>query len=309
MKAVRLHAHGDAPDSVRYEDAPRPDAPRARQVLIRVHAAGVIPGDWKLRDGAFGDQSTFMPLVMGYDASGVVKAVGPDVESFEPGDEVFGYLTYAGAFAEYALAPEGVLAHKPANISHEEAAGAPVSALAAWYALVERADLKAGQTVLIQGGAGGVGHYAVQIAHALGATVYTTASPRNHEFLCGLGADTVIDYRTQRFEDVVHDADVVFDMIGGDVLERSYTVVKPGGYLVAITGGKIDQAKLDELGIRGSFLSTPPDGKALAKIAELMEAGTVRTHISKTFDLADTAAAMALNQEGHTRGKIVISVR
>lgn len=307
MKAVRLHEHSTAPGAVRIEDAPRP-TPDAGQVLIRVHAAGVIPGDWKTRDGRFGDLSQYMPFVLGYDVSGVVESVGEGVKKFTVGDEVFGYLSNAGAFAEYAVGHERELAIKPPNVSHEHAAGAPVSALAAWYALVERAELQEGQTVLIQAGAGGVGHYAVQFAHSIGATVYTTASPRNHEFLQELGANVVIDYNTERFEDVVGNVDVVFDMIGGDVLERSYTVVKPGGYIVAITS-KIPQEKLDALGIRGSFLATPADGTALAKIADLMASGDVHTHVSATFKLSEAAAAMALNEEGHTRGKIVIQVR
>jgi NADPH:quinone reductase-like Zn-dependent oxidoreductase len=273
-----------------------------------VHAAGVIPGDWKTRNGRFGDLTEYMPFAMGYDVSGVVEAVGEGVEAFEPGDEVFGYLTNSGAFAEFAVGPVSVFAKKPANVTHAQASGAPVSALAAWYALVERADLKEGQSVLIQAGAGGVGHYAVQIAHDIGATVYTTASPRNHAFLRELGADTVIDYKTERFEDVVGKVDVVFDMIGGDVLERSRTVVKPGGYLVAIAE-KTDFDKLDMQGIRGSFLSTPPDGEALAKIAGLMESGKITTHISSVFELADTAEALDLNEEGHTRGKIVIKIK
>ncbi len=307
MKAVCLHAHNNTPEAVRFDETPKP-TPKAGQVLIRVHAAGVIPGDWKTRDGRFGDLSQYMPLVLGYDVSGVVESVGEGVETFKEGDEVFGYLSNGGAFAEYAVGSERELARKPPNITHEEAAGAPVSALAAWYALVQRAKLQEGQTVLIQAGAGGVGHYAVQIAHAIGATVYTTASPRNHEFLRELGADVVIDYNTERFEDVVDDVDVVFDMIGGEVLERSYTVVKPGGYLVAITS-KLPQEKLDQYGIRGSFLATPANGKALAKVAELMASGKVKTHVSATFPLSETAAAMDLNEKGHTRGKIVITVQ
>ncbi len=308
MKALRIHAHGETNDVLRYEDAPLPGAPGPGQVLIRVHAAGVIPGDWKSRNGRFGDVSRFMPFVMGYDASGVVESVGDGVTDLEPGDEVFGYLTYGGAFAEYAISDASVFAIKPENVPHEEAAGAPVSALAAWFALVERAELKAGQTVLIQAGAGGVGHYAVQIARSIGAEVYTTASPRNHEFLRALGATKVIDYRTQNFEDVVDDVDVVFDMIGGDVLERSYGVVKPGGYLVAITA-QPDPDKLEAHGIRGSFLATPPDGAALAKVAQLLASGEVKTHISKVYDLSDAADAIAENEKGHTRGKLVIKIR
>lgn len=307
MKAVRLHAHSTTNEPVRFEDVPTP-SPEAGQVLIRVHAASVIAGDWKLRDGYFGDLTEHMPFVMGFDVSGVIDSVGEGVEAFAAGDEVFGYLETAGAFAEYAVALERNIAIKPAGVSHVDAAGAPVSALAAWYALVETAQLKEGQTVFIQGGAGGVGHYAVQIAHALGATVYATASPRNHDFLREIGADTVIDYNTQRFEEVVDDVDVVLDTIGGEVLERCYQVVKPGGYLASLVS-PTDQAKLDQHGIRGAHLSTPADGARLAEVAKLMEAGTLRTHVSRFFELSEAAEAIALSKEGHTRGKIVIKVR
>ena len=307
MKALRIHAHGETSEVLHYEDAPIP-SPRPRQLLIAVHAAGVIPGDWKTRNAQFGDFSDSMPVVMGYDVSGVVEEVGSAVQGFAVGDEVFAYLPRGGAFAEYAVGPAGVFAKKPANVSHLEAAGAPVCALAAWCALVEKAELKEGQTVLIQGGAGGVGHYAVQIAHAIGAKVYTTASPRNHEFLRGLGADVVIDYHTQRFEDVVDDVDVVFDMIGGEVLERCYRVVKPGGYLVAISGG-VSEEKLEEHGIRGTFLATPPDGRRLAKVAEMMERGEIATHVGRVFPLSEAADAIDLNEHGPNRGKIVVQVR
>lgn len=307
MHAVRLHAHGASSELIHYEEAPIP-SPGPGEIRIEVYACGVMPGDWKVRDGVFGDLTELMPWTMGFNPSGVVEAVGEGVTKFEPGDEVFGYLYNGGAFAEYAVGPVEQFALKPAVVSHEEAAGAPVSALAAWCALVETAGLQEGQTVLIQAGAGGVGHYAVQIADDIGATVYTTASPRNHDFLRELGADVVIDYRTERFEDVVDEADVVFDMIGGEVLARSYQVVKPGGYLVAITA-RPDEAELAEHGIRGSFLATPPDGEALAKIASLMEQGRLRTHISRSFPLSETVAAIDQVETGHTRGKVVVRVR
>ncbi len=307
MKALRIHAHGETSDVLRYEDTPIP-TPRPRQLLVAVHAAGVIPGDWKTRNAQFGDFSDKMPVVMGYEVSGVVEEVGSVVTGFEVGDEVFAYLPRGGAFAEYVVGPAGVFAKKPANVTHLEAGGAPVCALAAWCALVEKAELKEGQTVLIQGGAGGVGHFAVQIAHAIGATVYTTASPRNHAFLRELGADVVIDYHTQKFEDVVDDVDVVFDMIGGDVLERCYGVVKPGGYLVAISG-KVSEDKLVEHGIRGSFLATPTDGRRLAKVAAMMERGEIATHVGRVFPLSEAADAIDLNEHGPNRGKIVVQVR
>ena len=307
MKAIRIHAHAKTSDVLHYEDAPKP-SPKKGELLVKVYAASVIPGDWKTRNGRFGDQSANMPFVMGYDVSGVVESVGEGVEEFKPGEEVFAYLPNGGSFAEYATGPENVFARKPKNITHEQAAGVPVSGLAAWHALVEVAELKEGQTVLIHGGAGGVGHFGVQIAHSIGARVITTASPRNHEFLKSIGADLVIDYNTQKFEDIVSNVDVVFDMIGGDVQERSYQVLKPGGYLVAINQ-RPSPEKLAEHNVRGSFLATPPDGKFLAKLAKKIELGEVVPHVSKSFPLSETAAAMDLNEKGHTRGKIAIKVR
>jgi NADPH:quinone reductase-like Zn-dependent oxidoreductase len=307
MKAVRLHAHGKTSDVLHYEDAPKP-SPTAGQLLVAVHAASIIPGDWKTRNGVFGDLSAHMPMVMGYDVSGVVESVGAGVEAFKPGDEVFAYLPDGGAFAEYAVGPAKVFARKPANITHAQAAGVPVSGLAAWYALMDVAKLQSGQAVLIQAGAGGVGHFAVQIAHSTGATVITTASLRNHEFLRKLGADVVIDYNTQQFEEVVSDVDVVFDMIGGDVQERSFQVLKPGGYLVAINQ-RPSPEKLEQYGVRGSFLATRSDGAVLSLIAEQIKRGAIVPHVSRVFPLSETAAAMDLNEKGHTRGKIVVQVR
>lgn len=307
MKAVRLHAHGTTNEGVRYEDAPIP-APAAGELKIEVHAASLIAGDWKLRNGVFGDLTDRMPFTMGFDVSGVVVELGEGVEAFEVGDEVFAYLPGAGAFAEYAVGPANVFAHKPANVTHEEAAGAPVSALAAWTALLGTAGLERGQTVLIQGGAGGVGHYAVQIADWMDCTVITTASARNHEFLESLGADVVIDYRTEQFEDVVSDVDVVLEMIGGDVLERSYQVLKPGGIIVTLSAAPSEE-KLEEYGIRGVFHATPSDGATLALVAEQMEAGVIKTHISEALPLSDTAKGLEMIAGGHTRGKIIIKVR
>lgn len=307
MESVRLHEHGPTNKGVQFEQAPIP-TPGEGELLIEVHAASVIPGDWKLRNGVFGDVSSGMPFVLGYDVSGVVLSVAEEVTAFKAGDEVFAYLPYAGAFAEYAVGPADVFAHKPENITHLQAASVPVSGLAAWEALTNVADLQAGQTVLIQAGAGGVGHFAVQIAKALGATVYTTASARNHEFLKGLGADVVIDYHTQKFEDVVKQVDVVIEMIGGEVLERSYGVVKPGGIIVTMNQ-QVDQGRLDELGIRGRFNNTPTNTKILTELAELLEDGRVVPHVSKVFPLSETAKAMELNEQGHTQGKLAIKVR
>jgi NADPH:quinone reductase-like Zn-dependent oxidoreductase len=307
MKAVRLHAHGETNEVLAYEDAPIP-SPAAGHLLIEVHAASVIPGDWKTRDGFFGDLTSLMPFTLGFDVSGVVIEIGDGVDAFEVGDEVFAYLSGAGAFAEYAVGPAEVFARKPAGVTHEQAASVPVSGLCAWQGLTELADLQAGQSILIQAGAGGVGHLAVQIAHSLGATVYTTASSRNHEFLKELGADVVIDYRTERFEEVVGDVDVVFDLVGGEVQERSFETLRPGGLLIAVTD-RPSAELAREHGVRAEFLATRSSGESLSQLVQAMARGEVVPHVSEVFPLSRTLEAMDRNERGHTRGKIVIKVR
>lgn len=307
MKAVRLHEYGGA-DRLKYEDAPRP-APGPGEVLVRVSAAGVNPVDWKIRSGMLKIPIP-MPAILGYDVSGVVESAGAEVKGFKAGDEVYSYMsiTHGGGYAEYVAIPESQVARKPKSIDHVHAAGVPLAALTAWQAMFDTAGLKPGQTVLIHAGAGGVGHFAVQLAKAKGARVIATASEKNHEFLKGLGADQVIDYRTQKFEELAKDVDVVFDMIGGDTLERSYQVVKPGGFLVSIVQPPAPD-KLKERGIRGTIFLVQPSAAQLTEIAALIDAGKVKPHVSETFPLQEAAKAQEKSEAGQTRGKIVLQVR
>jgi NADPH:quinone reductase-like Zn-dependent oxidoreductase len=308
MKAVRLHAYGGA-DALVYEDAPRP-VPKQGEVLVKVHAAGVNPVDWKLRSGAFKDPRTKFPLILGFDVSGVVESVGAGVEKTKPGDEVYAYLSLAhgGGYAEYVAVPESDLAKKPASLDHAHAGAVPLAALTAWQALFDTAGLKEGQTVLVHGGAGGVGHFAVQLAKAKGAKVIATGSETSQAFLKELGADVTIDYRAQKFEDVAKDVDVVLDTIGGDTLDRSYGVLRKGGFLVSIVA-RTDSAKLKERELRGATILVKPDGKELAEISALIEAGKVKPHVSETFPLAEAGKAHAKSETGHVRGKLVLLVR
>jgi NADPH:quinone reductase-like Zn-dependent oxidoreductase len=307
MKAVRFHEFG-GPEVLRYEDAPRP-TPGEGEVLVRVHAAGVNPVDWKVRQGGLRGLAPSLPQIPGFDVAGVVAQVGEGVERLEVGDAVYGYLSLrrGGAYAEYVVAAEGELAAKPEQLSFVEAAAMPLAGLTAWQALFNTAALEAGQTVLVHAGAGGVGHFAVQLAHWRGAKVITTASERNHEFLRGLGADVVIDYRTQRFDQIARDVDVVLDSIGGETQRRSLDVLKPGGFLVSIVGSP-DERALEERDLRGAGMLVQPRAAQLDVLAELVADGKLRPEVSLVLPLAEAARAHEQSQTLHARGKIVLEV-
>jgi NADPH:quinone reductase-like Zn-dependent oxidoreductase len=308
MKAIRFHTYG-GPEVLVHEDAPRPDA-AAGELLIRVAAAGVNPVDWKARAGHLKDWLQHrLPLIPGWDASGTVSAVGTGVSGFKEGDEVFGMLdlTRDGAYAEYAVAKATDMARKPGAVSHINAASLPIAALTAWQALFDVARLAPGQTILIHGAAGGVGHFAVQLAKGKGAKVIATASARNTGFVRELGAEQVIDYKATRFEDTVRGVDVVLDTIGGDTQQRSWQVLKKGGVLVATLGIETPQAARD-FGVRGEAMFVHADAGQLSQIAALVETKQLRPYISNTPPLADAARAHEQSEAGHVRGKIVLQV-
>jgi NADPH:quinone reductase-like Zn-dependent oxidoreductase len=307
MKAARVHEHG-APTIVEIDNIPRP-TPAAGEALIRVHAAAVNPIDWKLASKAFAARGKKTPFTLGCDVSGVIESLGPGATDLKPGDEVYGYvdLSRGGAFAEYVALPASDLARKPKSIDHAHAAAVPLAALTAWRALFDTAKLQSGQTVLVHAGAGGVGHFAVQLAKAKGAKVIATASKDKLSFVSDLGAERVIDYKAETFDELVKDVDVVFDMIGGETLARSYAVAKEGGFVVSIVE-KPSGAELEKRKLRGAVILLHPDAKELAEIGALIDAGKVKPHVSARFPLAETGKALALNKEGHTKGKIVIDV-
>lgn len=307
MMAVRIHAHGDA-SVLQYEEAPRPEV-GAAELLVRVHAAGVNPVDWKMRSGAVKFPGAALPMTLGFDVSGVVEEVGPGVTRFKAGDEVYAYLNLqrGGGYAEFVSVPQTEAAMKPKSIDHTTAAGVPLAALTAWQALVDHGEIKKDDKVLIHAAAGGVGHFAVQIAKAKGAHVIATASERNHQFLKDLGADVVVDYRTQKFEDFAKDVDIVLDPIGGDTQTRSFAVMKPGGILVSIVQPP-DQAKLDEHKVRGVVFLVQPAGSQLVLLGEMIDEGQIKPHISATFPLEQAAEAHKASETGSTRGKIVLTV-
>jgi NADPH:quinone reductase-like Zn-dependent oxidoreductase len=308
MRAVRLHSFG-GPEVLALEKMPCPQA-RAGEVLIRVHAAGINPLDWKVRAGHVKAWLPHrLPLIPGWDVSGVVERVSPDVTSFKIGDSVYGMLDFMrdGAYAEYVAARTLNLSLKPNSIDHIQAGAVPLAALTAWQTLFEVAGLESGQTVLIHAAAGGVGHFAVQLAKWKGAAVIGTASAGNEDFLRKLGADEVIDYRTTRFEEAVREVDVVLDTIGGDTQQRSWQVLKKGGILVATLGISSPEAA-HQHGVRGEGVMVHPDAAQLAQIAALINAGILKPAVTTILPLAQAARAHELSERGHVRGKVVLQV-
>ncbi|MFC7910524.1 NADP-dependent oxidoreductase [Streptomyces nigra] len=309
MRAISQNALGgpEVLEEVRLE---RP-APGPNQVLVRVRAAGVNPTDWKHRatGGFLGDP----PFVLGWDVSGVVEATGIGVAAFRPGDEVFGMLPYPyghGSHAEYVIAPVRALTHKPSVIDHTQAGALPLVSLTAWQALVEHAELRPGQRVLIHAAAGGVGHAAVQIAKARGAYVIGTASAGKHGFLREIGADEVIDYRETDFAEAVKDVDVVLDTLGGETAVRSLRVLRPGGVVVSIIPVGSDEfpQEAERLGVRAVRMLVDADRADLRSLVELIEQGRLRATIERTFPLSAAAEAHALGEKGRTTGKLVLTV-
>lgn len=309
MRAISQDVLG-GPEVLKEVEVQRP-TPRPNEVLVRVRAAGLNPTDWKHRDngGFLGEP----PFVLGWDVSGVVEAVGIGVVRFRPGDEVFGMLSYPfghGSHAEYVTAPARVFAPKPASVDHIQAGALPLVSLTAWQALVEYADVQPGQRVLIHAAAGGVGHVAVQIAKARGAYVIGTASSGKHEFLRGLGADELIDYRETDFVEAAKDVDVVLDTLGGETSVRSLSVLRPGGVVVSIlpVGSDDFYAEAERLGVRALRMLVDSDRADLRAITDLVDKGQLRAEIAGTFPLADAAEAHALGDTGRTTGKLVLTV-
>jgi NADPH:quinone reductase-like Zn-dependent oxidoreductase len=309
LKAIRFHEYGP-PDVLRCEDVP-PPKPDAGQVLVKVHAAAANPVDCAVRAGFLRSLREYtIPLILGWDFSGVVEDVGPGVHQWRIGDEVFGHppIPGSGTYCEYIAVAESVCARKPANLDHIHAAAIPLVGLTAWQALFEHAQLRPGDLVLIQAGAGGVGSFAIQFAKLAGAHVAATASGRNQDFLRELGAERPINYETQRFEDWVHDADVVIDGLAGSIRERCWSVLKPGGILIALTMAPPRDADAAARGIRQQTLWVHGDQERLSEIAKLADAGTVRPFVQTVLPLRDAAEAHRMLETHHTRGKIVLQI-
>jgi len=308
VKAIRIHNYG-GPEVLKHEEAPRPQ-PGAGEVLIRVHATSVNPIDWKVRQGYMKDLWPHkFPLILGWDVSGVVEAIGTGVSRFKKGDEVYSEpdASRDGAYADYIVVRESEVALKPKSLHHVRAAAVPLVALTAWQALFDAGQLKPGQRVLIHGGSGGVGHVAVQLAKWKGAHVSATASTKNQESLRERGVDEPIDYTKQNFEDVARDVDLVLDLIGDETQERSWSVLKKGSVLLSLVQPpSVEKAKA--LGVRAAFVAGHPSGAQLAEIAKLIDSGELKLTIDRILPLSEVRRAHQLSQTGHTRGKIVLRV-
>jgi NADPH:quinone reductase-like Zn-dependent oxidoreductase len=309
MKAVRLHGRG-GPDDLVYEDSPQPH-PGLGEVLVRVYATGVIANElkWDVTYQTKAGSPRALPIP-GRDLSGVVEAVGPGVTTLVTGSEVYAMLDYGydGAEAEYTIALPSELAPKPRTLDHVQAAAVPLSALTAWQGLFAHANLVAGQTVLIHGAAGGVGVFAVQLARWSGAQVIATASTRNGDILRELGASVVIDYTTTRFEEVVKPVDIVFDLVGGDTLQRSWQVVKPGGMLVSVVSPRPAADVTQGHAARFAWFVVEPNREQLIHIGALLDAGHMRPIVETVLPLSEVRQAYEQAAKGHTRGKIVLRV-
>nr|BFF24412.1 NADP-dependent oxidoreductase [Glycomyces mayteni] len=304
MRAVVQDELG-GPEVLRLAEVERPE-PGPTEILVRVHAAGVNPTDWKSRESG-GLTGLKPPFTLGWDVSGTVEAVGVGVRLYAPGDEVYGMPRFphpAGGYGQYVAAPARQFDFKPASLTHVEAAALPLTGLTAYQALVDNADVQAGQRVLVHAAAGGVGHLAVQIAKARGAHVIGTASAAKHDFLRSIGIDEAIDYREVDFADVLSDLDVVVDPIGGEYAAKSASVLKDGGFLMQVIPGPVPDAGR----IRTGFVLVEPDWSGMRALSALVDAGRLRPTVAETYPLEEVAKAHESLQTGRTTGKIVLTV-
>ncbi len=307
MRAVRVHQFGGL-DAIVYEEAPLP-APAERQVLVRVKAAGVGPWDAWVRAGKSALPQP-LPLILGSDLSGIIEEVGPGVTGFQPGDDIFGVTNsrFTGAYAEYAPADSAMIARKPGRLSYVEAASIPVAASTAWQMVFDYGQVDGSKRVLVQGAAGNVGAFAVQLAKLAGAEIIATAFTSDLDYVHALGAGQVIDVRTARFEERVKDVDVVIDTIGGEILDRSFEVLKRGGVLVSSVSMP-DRDKAARHGVRGVFFLVNVTSESLTQIAELIDSGRITPGVGEVLPLAKARLAHEmLAGKPHKRGKIVLAV-
>jgi NADPH:quinone reductase-like Zn-dependent oxidoreductase len=307
MKAVCIHSFG-GPEVLKIEDVEVPQ-PKDDEVLIKVHAASVNPVDYKIRAGQYPPvKQQQLPKVLGRDVAGTIERCGRAVRNFREGDAVYAMLEGgSGGYAEYAVVRADVCSRKPERLDYSTAAAVPLAGLTAWQGLFDEGNLTAGQRVLIHGGAGGVGHLAIQFAKAKGATVCTTVSTQDVEFARSLGADEVIDYKSERFEDKLHDVDLVFDLVAGDTQERSWAVLKDGGTMIS-TLAKPSEGRAREHHARATNYVAHPDGGELAEIGRLIDTGKVKPCVVASFPLDHAAQAQQKLEREHPHGKVVLEV-
>ncbi len=313
MKAISI-AEAGGTEVLQYTDVAVPEI-NSNEVLVAIKAISINPVDAKTRagKGVFGRFKDQLPIIIGWDIAGTVVKVGSEVSKFNVGDDVFGMVNFPGqgqAYAEYIAAPQNHLALKPKNISFEQAAASTLAALTAWQAFTKQATITKGQRVLIHAAAGGVGHFAVQIARYLGAYVIGTASAANRAFVLNLGADEHIDYKSTKLEEATHDIDLVLETIGGENIDASLKVVKQGGTLISIPSGLSETVteKAKAKGVNGFFFLVQSNGDDMEQIAQLLEAGIIRPFVSKVYDFSEMAAAHLQQETGSTRGKLVVTM-
>src|SRR5213592_3354862 len=306
MKAVVAHEYG-APEVLKFEEIPRPE-PKENEALVRVIASSVNPADPLTLSGKYAKEfGTHLPLIPGYDIAGIVEKTGANVTKLKVGDAVYGYPNFGGGWADYVTVKEFEVAAKPKSLNFVESAAAPMGTLTAWQALVDVAKLQPGQTVLIHGGSGGVGSFAIQIAKARGARVIATASTANQDLLKQLGADVAVDYTKTKFEDVAKHVDAVLDPVGKETLARSYGVVKKGGIVMSLVA-RPDPTELQKHGIRGTAISSHADANDLTETAQLIDAGKIKPIVTEVLPLSDAAKAQQQAATHHTRGKVVLRI-
>ncbi|WP_339216979.1 NADP-dependent oxidoreductase [Ornithinibacillus sp. FSL M8-0202] len=311
MKAIIINKYGSI-NELKEQEIPTPEIEN-NQVLVELYATSINPIDWKMRYGYLQEMLPFsFPIILGWDAAGIVKEVGKDVTRFKVGDRVFARpaTTNKGTYAQYTAVDEDLLALIPDNITFEEAAAVPLAGETAWQCLVDFSNIKAGDKVLIHAGAGGVGSYAIQFAKHVGAYVASTASEKNKELLNELGVDQFINYKEQDFSEVLSDYDIVLDTMGGEIMDKSFDVLKEGGKLVSIAGTPSEE-RAKEKGIKAGSYWLNPSGKQLSEIADLMERGIVKSIIGHVmpFTEAGLKEAHQLSETHHAKGKIVIKIK
>jgi NADPH:quinone reductase-like Zn-dependent oxidoreductase len=313
MKSVQINKYGSS-EVIEINQSTSEPTISSGKVLVTIKAAGVNPADWKIREGGLQQLvSLQFPSTLGIDFSGVIKQVGEGVSpsDFKQGDEVYGQAGVinggSGAFAEMALANTESIANKPKRLSHAEAAGLPLVGVSAWQALVENIGLSKGQKILIHGGAGGIGSIAIQLAKYLGADVATTVSINDKQFVQELGADQVIDYKTQTFEDLLHDYDAVFDTVGDETYRRSFKVIKKGGVIVSMLD-QPDSELMNQYGVKAIFQFTQADRERLTKLAQWVDENNIRVNVEKTFSLDEAGDALDYQKDVHPRGKVVLAM-
>ena len=312
MKAVQISKYGGSEVVQINKNAPKP-AVSTGKVLIEVYASGVNPVDWKIREGYLRQMAPLkFPATLGGDFSGTVAEIGHGVSGFKNGDEVYGQASIlgggSGSFAEYITANTGSIARKPEKASHAEAAALPLAGVSAWQAIVEHIKLKKGQKILIHGGAGGIGSFAIQIAKHLGAYVATTVSADDVQFVKKLGADEIIDYKDQSFEELLREYDAVFDTVGGETYKKSFKVLKKGGVVVSMLE-QPNSELMKKYGMRAVGQMTQVSGERLSKLAELVDRGVIKAYVDKTFSLDQAREALEYQQTKHPRGKIVLKAQ